>query len=230
MLTSSPPKFVPIANLGSTAVTPTIDDAPYTVTLPRPHTLLPMTLVCLPTVDPHHVRCALTPSPCRALASIASPSANYMTFPTSSSGTAVATNGNNDTAVTSPFEMTVLRETIIPTDSRVPPTIPAPFSSSSRFWKKLSKDDHAAMRDMSAEDMIQSMKEGTDARNEHERLKDPARQFLDSVTTSILNRKADLLEDKNMETAEIRVHLAALQTRQHQLLQDVSAPVGSTAW
>ena len=78
------------------------------------------------------------------------------------------------------------------------------------------------------------MKEDKDARNERKWLRDQVRRTLDSVTASILNTKADLhksisdkseartlLKDKEKETAEIRARLAALETRQYQLLLDI---------
>lgn len=135
--------------------------------------------------------------------------------------------------------MASLCEAITPTDSRAPPTSPAPFFFLISFWTKLSNSDQAAMCGMSAEDTIRSMRENTDVRNERERLKVQNRQSLDLMTTSILNTQADthksisdgseartLLRDKEKGTAEIRSRLAVLETRQHQLL-DLSAPVAS---
>ena len=80
------------------------------------------------------------------------------------------------------------------------------------------------MRGMSADDIIKSMQEDSDARTERERRKTQTRNSLDLVTASIPTTKADLhnsiddesvartiLKDTEQGTVESRARLAALE-------------------
>lgn len=81
-----------------------------------------------------------------------------------------------------------------------------------------------------------------DAWNERKWLWDQSRRTMDLVTVSILHTKTDLdksvsdevetrtlLEHQEKGSVDISARLSALETRQHQFLQDIPDPVGPAA-
>ena len=67
-----------------------------------------------------------------------------------------------------------------------------PFPFLAPIWSKLSPIDQAAMRGMSAEDIITSLQGDAETKTEMERRTTETRLSLDLVATSILEAKADL--------------------------------------